>query len=349
MIPIFDGHNDTLLRLFTGERGENVGFFDRSDKGHIDFPRAQEGGLAGGFFAIFSPTEGFEIKDYLVDPKDAYSVPLCPPRDQPSALKDTLAMAARLFAIERESEGKFKVVRTLEALKGCLEQEVMAAIFHIEGADAIDNDLDALYVLYEAGLRSLGPVWSRQNAFGTGVPFRFPSSPDIGDGLTVRGKALVKACNELGVMLDLSHLSEKGFWDVADLSDAPLVATHSNVHALAPTPRNLTDQQLEAVRASGGMVGLNFAVGFLREDGANNADTPLETMIRHVDYLIDKLGEDKVGFGSDFDGATIPEGVGDVSGLPKLISAMREHGYDDALLNKLGTENWLRVLGATWK
>src|SRR5439155_17471941 len=151
----------------------------------------------------------------------------------------------------------------------------LAAIMHIEGAEAIDPDLDSLEVFYQAGLRSLGPVWSRPNAFGEGVPFRFPGSPDTGPGLTPKGRELVRACNRLGILIDLSHLNEQGFWDVARLSAAPLVATHSCAHALCASSRNLTDKQLDAIKESDGMVGLNFAVCFLREDGANDADTPI--------------------------------------------------------------------------
>ena len=224
----------------------------------------------------------------------------------------------------------------------------LATVLHIEGAEPIDGDLRMLEILYEAGLRSLGIVWSRPNIFGHGVPFRFPSSPDTGPGLTDTGKALVKACNELGIVIDLSHLNEKGFWDVAELSDAPLVATHSNVNALCQNSRNLTDKQLDAIRESGGMVGLNFATCFLRADGKVQADTPLEDMVRHTDYLIEKLGVDHVGLGSDFDGAVIPEAIATVEGLPKLVEAYRAAGYDDATLKKLGTENWLGVLERTW-
>src|SRR5919202_1128991 len=150
-------------------------------------------------------------------------------------------MTASLFRIEAESQGQLKVVRTAA-------------------------ELDALEVFYQAGLRSLGPVWSRPTAFGHGVPFAFPRSPDTGAGLTDAGKELVRACNRLGIMIDLSHLNEQGFWDVAGLSDAPLVATHSNAHALCPSTRNLTDEQLGAIAGSGGLVGVNFAVSFLRED-----------------------------------------------------------------------------------
>jgi membrane dipeptidase len=180
------------------------------------------------------------------------------------------------------------------------------------------------------------------------VPFRFPSSPDTGAGLTDAGRELVRACNRLGILVDLSHLNEAGFWDVQRISDAPLVATHSNAHALSASSRNLTDEQLNAVRDSGGVVGVNFAVGFLREDGQNDAATPIAEIVRHVDYLVQRMGIDHVAFGSDFDGATIPEELGGVAGLPKLVQALRDAGYDDAAIAKLTHENWLRVLAATW-
>jgi membrane dipeptidase len=173
-------------------------------------------------------------------------------------------------------------------------------------------------------------------------------SPDTGPGLTEAGRRLVRACNELRVAIDVSHLNERGFWDVAELTNAPLVATHSNAYALCPSTRNLTDPQLDAIAASGGMVGLNFAVNFLREDAARNADTPLEVMVRHVDYLVERVGIDCVGFGSDFDGVLISKEIGDVSGLPRLMSALDKRGYDGPALRKLAHENWVRVLREIW-
>src|SRR5213076_3622570 len=134
----------------------------------------------------------------------------------------------------------------------------VTAIVHFEGADPLAPDLSDLHRWYERGLRSVGLVWSRPNAFAEGVPFRFPSSPDTGPGLTAAGRDLVRACNRLGILVDLSHINEQGFWDVARLSAAPLVATHSAAHSLCPSTRNLTDKQLEAIKASEGMVGLTF-------------------------------------------------------------------------------------------
>jgi membrane dipeptidase len=167
--------------------------------------------------------------------------------------------------------------------------------------------------------------------------------------LTDAGRELVRACNRLGILVDLSHLNEAGFWDVAEISDAPLAATHSNAHALCPATRNLTDAQLDAIGKSGGIVGINFAVSFLREDGANDADTPLGEIVRHVDYIADRIGVDHVAFGSDFDGARISDELGGIAGLPKLVAALRDAGYDDAAVDKITHGNWLRILGATWR
>lgn len=351
-LPIFDGHNDTLLRLDSSERGEGRSFFVESEKGHIDLPRAKRGGFAGGFFAIFPPAPAQEqlTRDSLIITETGYEVRPFPAIDPAYAQQLTIEIAARLFRLEAESQGQLKVVRTVDELLSCLQTGVLAAILHFEGAEAIDPHLDALEVFYQAGLRSLGIVWSRSNAFGHGVPFKFPHSPDTGPGLTAAGRELVRACNRLGILIDLAHLNEQGFRDVARLSDAPLVVTHSAAYALCRSTRNLTDSQLDAIKASEGIVGLNFEVANLREDAYDNPDTPLSVMIRHIDYLVEHLGIDGVGFGSDFDGGiTVSHELVDVAGLPRLIAALRQHGYDDASLGKLAYENWLRILRRTWR
>lgn len=343
-LPVFDGHNDVLLRLWRKHGSRAQAFLQGTEDGHLDLPRARAAGFAGGFFAIFVPSpRGQGTPD---GPMGMPSEP--PPVVRQDALDTTLAMAALLFRIERESEGMFEVVTDAEALRRCIAEQRMAAIFHIEGVEALDIGLDALEVLHRAGLRSLGPVWSRSNAFGHGVPFTFPSSPDTGPGLTEAGQELVRACNRLNILIDLSHLNEKGFWDVARLSDAPLVATHSNAHALCQTSRNLTDRQLDAIRESRGVVGVNYATGFLRADGKHIADTPLALLADHVDYLAERLGIEGVALGSDFDGATIPGEMGDVGGLPRLIETLRARGYDDDALERIAWRNWVDVLARTW-
>ena len=342
---VFDGHNDVLLRLGAPEGGGPGAFFERGDRGHLDLPRAREGGFGGGFFAVWIPSPAEQTSERT--PGRAPRA-LPPPLDAAYALRRSMAATSALFRIEDLSDGKFRVVRTAAELQRCLDEEVMAAVLHFEGADAIDTDLDALHVLYRAGLRSLGLVWGRPNAFAEGVAVHFRRSPDTGPGLTEAGRELVRACNSLRIMIDVSHLNERGFWDVADLTDAPLVASHSNAYALCASTRNLTDPQLDAIAASDGMIGLNFAVNFLREDAARDASTPLEVMVRQIDYLVERVGIDRVGFGSDFDGVLISREIGDVSGLPRLMSTLRDRGYDDQSLRKLAHENWIRVLRKTW-
>jgi membrane dipeptidase len=350
-VPIFDGHNDALLRLWkrTGPDAPRA-FLDGEGKGQLDLPMARQGGFAGGLFAIFvpSPRKADAPKDApAFDSTPGAAMP--PPPELTAAQAATWSMASILIRIEREAEGRVRICRGVTDIHHCIENGVLAAVLHIEGAEAIDPDFQTLDVLHQAGLRSLGPVWSRSNIFGHGVPFRCPSSPDIGPGLTDLGKELVRNCNRLKILIDLSHLNELGFWDVAELSDAPLVATHSNAHALSPHSRNLTDEQLSAIGKSGGMVGVNFAVSFLRKDGRQDRDTPIELVIDHMEHMLKTAGEDNVGFGSDFDGAMIPRGLGNAAGLPALVDVMRKRGYAEPLIEKLCYRNWLRVLERTWK
>jgi membrane dipeptidase len=350
-MPIFDGHNDTLLKLSPFKREGGRSFFAQSSEGHLDLPRARAGGFGGGIFAICVPTNAAKpdsFEDALTVTETGYEVQMLPACDHEYAQRFTISAVASLFRLEAASDGQLKVVRTADELVACLQQGVLAAVLHFEGAEAIDPGLDALYVFYEAGLRSLGIVWSRPNAFGHGVPFRFPSSPDTGPGLTDAGRELVRTCNQLGVLLDLAHLNERGFWDVAQLSDAPLVSSHAGVHALSPSARNLTDKQLDAIGESGGVVGVNFHVSDLRADGRFDADTPLTETVRHIDYIAERIGVDHVAFGSDFDGALMSLELGDAAGLPKLVAALRAHGCDDAALQKITHENWIRVLRSTW-
>lgn len=348
---VFDGHNDTLLNLYLPERGRGRSFFEQSGVGHVDLPRAQEGGFGGGLFACFAPpdpADGWSEEEALTVHEGGYEVEVAPAVRPEYSRGIAEKLTHKLFELEKGSGGRLKVVLGAEDLESCLREGIMAAVLHFEGAENLGTDPGALEHFYSMGLRSLGLVWSRANAFGHGVPFRFPASPDTGPGLTEEGRKLVHRCNELGILVDLSHLNENGFWDVSELSKAPLVASHSNAHALCPSTRNLTDDQLDAIRDSGGMVGVNFAVSFLREDGQNSPDTPLSEIVRHIDYLTGRMGIDHVGFGSDFDGATVPAELGDATGLPKLFEGLRGRGYGEEELKKLAHGNWVRVLRQTW-
>ena len=347
MIAIFDGHNDCVQRL-QEYRPDGIDFLARSSDGHLDLPRALDGGLIGGLFAMFVRPERPPVDDLTIT-KTGYEVRLAEPLDAAYARHETEEQLSALKRLAARSGGKMRIATSVTEIDAARRAGSFAVVLHLEGAEAIDADLSALATLYQSGLRSLGPVWSRPNIFGHGVPFAWPRSPDTGPGLTPAGKDLVRECNRLGVMIDVSHLNEQGFWDVAKLSSAPLVATHACVHAICPSTRNLTDRQLDAIRESDGIVGVNFSVNDVRPDADLNADTPLHLLTRHFHYLVDRIGIDRVAIGSDFDGATIPAAIKDASGLPNLIAALRESGFDDSSLRRIAFENWMRVFRLTWR
>ncbi|MDP9308007.1 MAG: dipeptidase, partial [Actinomycetota bacterium] len=321
-IPFIDGHNDVLLALHLAGAGAGSFLAGRSE-GHLDLPRARVGGFAAGFFAVFVLPESEEERaaTRLSDRKPPYAQPLAGAVPTAHAAREAGQIIDLLEALA--SGGDVRVARSAKEVEAALNGGPLAAILHLEGAEPIDPDLDNLGGFYDRGLRSLGLVWSRPNVFAKGVPFRFPSSPDIGGGLTEAGRRLVAECNRFGILIDLAHLNECGFWDVTGLSAAPLVASHSNAHALSPNSRNLTDPQIDEIGRSGGIVGITFHAGMLTEAGGVDASTPLARVIDHVDYVADRIGIDHVGFGSDFDGATVPNELGDATGLPRVVEALR--------------------------
>jgi membrane dipeptidase len=326
---IFDGHNDSLGRLQQMDIAPErflTGLPDRA----IDLPRARAGGLAGGLFAIFAASE--------MD--GDHGVPI----DHEAAATFTLAALGRAHALAAASDGAVRIARSAAELDG----GALALVPHLEGAEAIDADLVALDAWYAAGVRSVGLVWSRENAFAYGVPFRFPSSPDVGPGLTDAGRALVRRCAQLGVVVDVSHLNAAGFADVAHIGAGPIVASHSGCHALCATSRNLTDAQLREIARSEGIVGVVFAVRFLRADAADDADTPIATVVAHIRHAIEVAGIDHVGLGSDFDGATMPSELADVAALPRLLAALRDDGLTAAEVDQIAWGNWRRVLALAW-
>jgi membrane dipeptidase len=346
VIAVFDGHNDALTSV------DHADLAGGREGGHLDLPRMRAGGMRGGIFALFTSSPGEEAPTAIGHGFGAeggtFIEPLAEPVPHEVAAAEATAVAGRLFALERA--GEVTVARSIADVDGALaEGAPPVAVLHMEGAEPIDPGLEALPAWYAAGLRSIGPVWSRANAFATGVQFVFPSSPDIGPGLTDAGVALVRACAEIGILIDLSHLNEKGFWDVARLEPGPLVASHSGAHALAPASRNLTDAQLDAIGATGGLVGIVYATAFIRADMADDPDTPLADIAAHARHVADRIGVEHVALGSDFDGATIPGPLGDVAGLPRLLDAFRAVGFSEPELEQIAWSNWRRVLDAWWR
>jgi membrane dipeptidase len=342
VLPVFDGHNDALTRddhaeIATGRPG-----------GHLDLPRMRRGGVRGAIFAVFAPSED-ENWDPLPREDDVIEMELAAPVSYEAAAPFAIRAAGRLAALDHA--GEVRIARSIADLDAVIDDDdgPPAAVLHLEGAEAIDAELEALDHWYAAGLRTLGPVWSRPNHFAHGVPFIFPSSPDTGPGLTAAGHALVRRCAELGIMVDLAHLNEAGFWDVARAEVGPLVASHSAAHGICPCSRNLTDEQLDAVADSDGLVGIVFASLFLRPDFKDTGDTPMSIIVDHARYVADRIGVRHVALGSDFDGAIIPDELGGVAGIPKLLDALRAAGFADQELEALAWGNWRRVLDAWWR
>src|SRR5919204_4971027 len=334
--PVIDGHNDALLRV----RRHGSSLLERSESGHLDAPRAREGGLAAGFFAVFVPGE--DRIDWRALGPPPFELPLALPVDPERAALEAAATADLLAR-------SLAIVRTAEELERCVAGGPLGAILHLEGAEPIEPDLSNLEGWYARGLRSIGLVWSRPNAFARGAPFRYPGSADVGPGLTRAGRALVDVCGRLGIVLDVSHLNTRGLRGVLRRARGPIVATHSNAHTVCPASRNLTDAELRAIAATGGVVGICFSVAMLRPDGGLDTRTTLADVVRHVDRVAAVAGIDHVALGSDFDGAVIPDEIGDVTGLPRLLEALRAAGYGDGDLRKIAHGNWLRVLREVWR
>ena len=321
-IPVFDGHNDVVLRLDEGGRS----FVEESSDGHLDLPRARRGGFAGGLFAIF--VSGPEEGDMGGKPTGPYSFPLAPS----IATEVAVARADHLEEILRglEAEGAIRLRHERGADRGVLRRRERSPPSCISRARSRSSAPTTSNAATTGGFVPSASCGAAQTAMPRECRFGFPPLPTPGPGLSEEGRHLVRACNRLGILVDLSHLNMRGFFDVADLSEAPLVASHSNAHAICPSTRNLTDEQLDTISGSGGLVGINFAVGFLREDGLLEPEsTPLDTVVRHIDYLVDRMGIDCVGLGSDYEGAAPPAELGDVTRLPALFDALRERGYDD--------------------
>jgi len=308
---VFDGHCDTLLAALDGER--TLG--ERSLEGHIDLPRLREGGVTAQVFAMY------------VEPKYLPA----------GAAKQTLRMLDVLFG-ELEANADFLVLATGA---GDIEKAKMAgqvaAVIGMEGAEALEGDLGLLRVFHHLGLRVLTVVWSRRNQAADGV-----SESRTGGGLTTFGEQLVRECNRLGIILDISHLAAAGVRDVLELSTRPVIASHSNAFALCAHARNLTDEQLVALAKTNGVACVTFVPPFITEQGEGAS---LGKLLDHIDHIVGVIGSDHVGLGSDFDGfgPRAPEGLEDVTCLPGITDGLVERGYSAGDVRRILGGNLMRV------
>ncbi|MDQ9889377.1 dipeptidase [Acinetobacter pittii] len=339
-IPVFDGHNDALTRLWLSDYPDPVhAFVHERLVGHLDLKRCQKAGFIGGMFAIFLPPYSYVQQHHSNKLFDQNASDFTQQQIEQICLEQ-LDLAHQLAQYSKN----IKICTSVQNIQDCLAEQKLAIVLHMEGAEALQQNPDLLDVFYERGLRSIGPLWNRPSRFGHGLNAKFPHSPDTGAGLTSDGKDFIRRCADKKMVIDVSHMNEKAFWNTVDILQQPIVATHSNSHALCPQARNLTDPQLKAIRESKGMVGVNFDVAFLRSDGQRNADTSINVILEHLEYLMDHLGEEHVGFGSDFDGALIGTELEDVTGLHCLIERMQQRGYSKTLIENICLNNWVRVL-----
>ncbi len=307
---IVDTHCDALGAVVRGER--RLG--ERSTQGQFDLPRALEGGVTAELLAIYlkTPQPGSCMRQ-TVEYLDAF-------HREVEAFSDVAVAATRVDDVLRAKE-----------------QGKVALILTIEGAEALEGDLSFLRVCHRLGVRSLGLTWNRRNEAADGV-----GELRTGGGLSEFGVQLVKECNRLGILIDMAHLAPAGVEDVLELSEAPVVVTHGNSHALVPFVRNLTDAQLEAIAAKGGAVGVTAVPRFLSE---NEDRAPLSALLDHVDHMVKVMGEDGVGIGTDFDGVRDArvEGLEDASTMPHLTEGLAERGYGRQAIQKIMGGNFLRV------
>jgi membrane dipeptidase len=315
---VIDAHCDTLLSV-TGSNAVagiegRLDFFSRNEKSYIDLPKLLEGGVRCQFFALF-------IED--------------------SELHRAKAQAIRLLdefdALYARSGGSLFPLRKAAELDKTVRGSSVAGLLSIEGAEALEGSLDNLGYFYDRGVRAIGLTWNRRNAFGRGV------RAEGADGLSPLGLELVEAMENLGMIVDVSHLSDQAFEDLAAAAKRPFIASHSNARALNPFPRNLLDEQIRRIADSGGVVGAVMVPDFVRTDPAAGC---FEAFLDHIDHLVKVGGLDAVGIGSDFDGYTDKGDhvLTDASEFPRLARGLEGRGYGEEAVSKILSGNWERLI-----
>jgi membrane dipeptidase len=230
-----------------------------------------------------------------------------------------------------------EVIRTKQDLEHCLATETLGAVLTVEGGEPLEGEIRILRILNRLGVRGLGLTWNNRNELADGV-----AEGQTGGGLTRFGRQVLLEMNRLGMLVDVSHLSEPGFWDVIENAGAPVIASHSNCREVWNHPRNLTDRQVKAIAELNGVVGVNLVPQFVGPPGAGHS-----ALIEHIDHICSLVGDEYVGFGSDFDGTeNLICGVNDVSDLPNIIAGLRDRGYSEDSVDKICGRNCLRVLEA---
>lgn len=309
---IFDAHADTLSVL--AERGEAYDLGTLKDS-HVNLPGMRKGGLKAQIFAVYVP------KKY------------CPGMALHAALK-----MVDIFWRNLELYHEFLMpVLCRNDLRTGEYSPRIGCLLSIEGGEALEGSLANLRILFRLGVRALTLTWNNRNELGDGI-----GEGERASGLSGFGCEVVAEMNRLGMLIDVSHLAEKGFWDVLALSKAPVIASHSNAYTLCRHPRNLTDDQIRALADQGGIVGVNFFPKHVTDSPDN---CTIEDVVDQIMYLYQVGGSDAIALGSDFDGiGSTPVGLEDVGKMPGLIPALEKRGLPTAVIEKIMGLNLLRVV-----
>jgi membrane dipeptidase len=290
---------------------------ERNSSGHLDIPRLIDGGVDCQVFAVFTAREP-RPQDAAILLLDAFYQSL-------NSNMDKLAFVTNLNEIKK-ANGKGKV----------------AGLLSMEGGEPLLGSLAALRMFYKLGIRAIGLTWSNRNELGNGSGERRPTG-----GLTDFGIRVLEEANKLGMIVDVSHLNDEGFWDVAELNKGAFIASHSNCRTLCDNPRNLTDEMIKTLAKHDGVMGMNFLPFFLlpKEELSSGKRATVKTLCNHIDYVANLVGVDHIGIGSDYDGIPYPpDGLEDASKMPNITYELVERGYSDKDVKKILGGNFLRVI-----
>jgi membrane dipeptidase len=310
---VFDAHCDFLNEAVSNDRQFNI----RAPERHLDLPRLLEGGVAAQIFALFAVCEDVSGKR----------------RTDPTA--EALRQMEAFYAMADTNKDQFLVATSAQDVERAKAVGKVAGILSMEGVEPLVGDIRLLRFFFRLGVRNVGLTWNFSNEAGDGVEVS-----DAG-GLTEFGRRVVTECGKLGIMVDIAHLSSAGVEDVLHLADGPIIDSHANAFSICPHPRNLKDTQLDGVAASGGVVCVTFVPQFV---AAEAADASLEGVLDHIDYIVERIGIDHVGLGSDFEGYDgTTAGLTDVTRLPLLTEGLQVRGYAEEGIRKILGLNLLRV------
>ncbi len=284
-------------------------------------------------------------REYLIDGEvdiQVFAI-FVPQKLEKVSIEVTLEMIA--IAKDMEEKGLFlvKTKKDLDNIK--MKKRSPAMILSMEGAVALERNLKLLPVFYDLGIRNIGLSWSRRNLFCDGSALFEPN--DDGHGLSSQGKNLIENMEKLGIVIDISHLNQKGVTDVAKITTKPFVASHSNAFKLCPVSRNLRDNQLADIASADGVVGINFYSKFLSKTPEKAS---ISTVINHIKYIAELIGVDHVGLGSDFDGINMtPKGLENTSKIKNIPPLLRKEGFSEPEIKKIMGNNFQRVFRKVWQ